>query len=223
LSDAYSDELIRTLCHEFFLATYIDNNGKECISYLPYSGIGGLTTIGYGDIVGEIGDLIEPRTEDIYCEPFVRYNWDEGSQKFLNVLTVKNVSAAAYNAAYTTGFVTTSSGDQETLWDNCQALWKKCHQIGQPGTDLTDLKWIRTELEAFVYLQTWILWMTKRRVKFSLPYETGKNWHISKHIGLNLPHHTGGISWECAIETIEKNKNGNIVNLQVILLAPVVS
>lgn len=219
-TDSWSDAIKKKICQEFFLASFINKDGEECISYLPYKNSVGLDTITLGDIVGEVGRMIEPRPEDIYAEPKVNYKRNSANGKYDAFLQVINSGMDEYDSSYIKGFdpLVTSPAEQEAIWDSCHDLWNLCHQVEEPPSALTDLKWIRTEYEARIYLETWIMWMKVRRCTFSVPYETGRDWYITKRIGVQLPHQTDNDVIECIIEELSRDHNTGLVTVKVIFL-----
>ena len=138
--------------------------------------------------------------------------------KFTETLKITNVEQSTYASGYVTGFKTTGGNEREAIWDTARALYKKTRVINEPPSELTNLYWVRNELDAKEYLETWLDWMLKRRISFSVSYAKGKDWHVCKHVSVDFPHQTNSQATECMIEKIRKAKNDNKVDVTLIFL-----
>jgi hypothetical protein len=219
----YSDKLVQSICKEYFLcqtkknyATVASGDaGKEMVINL-FDETAPDTTITLANIIpGSIGDMQEPKAEDVYCEPFVRFCYNHARGKFDRIIKISHVSSDTWQASYTPGF---SSGEGEYFYNQCSELYQKYGTIEPPPEDVTDLYWCYDYTTAKQYLSNLIRWMQLKRIQFDVDYETGRTWHCGKKIGINVPRQTGGIEIEAIIEAIEKNKNGNFVRCTYILL-----
>jgi hypothetical protein len=214
-SDATGDKIIRQLCQEWFLGQFQNADGEESISYLPFTG-DTTTSLTLADITpGSIGDIIEPRQEDVFIEPFIRYDWDPARNKFNKAIRVTNTSAETFDSSYVDGL---GAVEGEEIWNKCKTLAQRFRIIYTPPSELTDLKTIKADFAAKIYLETWIEWMQKKRLPFSVPYTTGRLYFVTKHLGLTLPHQTNSVKKEVLIESLERDKNNNRVNMTVVFL-----
>ena len=216
-SDAYTDAVTNSICKDFYLINSQNNYGEECVSYL-LDETAAVDTITLGDIVGPVGDMEEPKLQNIFIEPVINYNYDQGSEKYLSTLSIKGVSKAAPEADDISGF---TGDDGVTLWTALHALWPKVNQIEPMPSALSDQKWVKTYPVALWKLTKVIEWMTKKRCSFTVPYTTGKLWYVGKKIAILLPHQTNSSAVQCVIESVSKDKNRNTVKVFIILLTEI--
>jgi hypothetical protein len=197
---------------------YIDEDGKECIDFIPQVTDDTITdTITLADVPDGMSpsEVQEPKPENVFCEPFIRYNWNEGAQRYDGLIAVKQVHRGTGNweAVYTPGF---SGGEGEQFWEFCTTeLWSRYHQVEDPPSSLTDQPFISTEDNAKWFLQTWLDWMLVRRITIPVYYAKAKTWHVGRHIYINFPHQTNSVAREAVVERIVKNKNGNVCEVSV--------
>lgn len=219
----YSEKLIKSICGEYFLCQFKKNYatvasgdaGKEMVVNL-FDDTAASASITLTDIKpGSIGDMEEPKAEDIYCEPFVRFCYNHARGKFDRIIKISHVSSETWQASYTPGF---SGGEGEYFYDLCAALYQQYGTIEPPPEDITDLYWCYDYNTAKQYLSNLIRWMQLKRIPFDVSYETGRTWHIGKKIEINIPRQTGGVAVDAIIEEIEKSKNGDYVRCKYILL-----
>jgi hypothetical protein len=155
-------------------------------------------------LVGEPSDIQPAQVQDVFCQPIVNYQYNYGSNGFDKQLAITNVQAASYVAGYAVGFAT---ADGEAIWNKAHALYLKYGQIEAPPSDFTDQKTITTYEEALAWFTMKIDWMGKYRVTVPVFWDKGKNYHYAQHINFRHPHYTNGVSVECVIEKIVKDKN----------------
>jgi hypothetical protein len=214
IGDCWTDDLAQDICAQFYLCNYQDFSGRESVSYLDLSE-DSITEITLGDIIGEIGDMIEPRASEIYVEPVINYAWDQLSGKYKSQLKITNIEKSSYTTGCAAGFMGT---DGETIWGKCKLLWNMTRQIEKIPSSISDCKWIQTYNDALWYINKFVTWQGKRRTTFSVSYATGRLWHVGTHFDLSLPHQTDDITVECIVEEIKKSKNKNTVSVSVIIL-----
>lgn len=236
LDKSATDALGAMLCRRFHLGWYQDKDGNECIIDLATK-TSPTTNVTFGDMIpGSIGSTIEPKAQNVFVNHFVSYCYNPGSRKFDKELRVLNASDSTFTKPdgtthtagsgwepdLTPGFQDT---DGQEVWEACNALWKKFRQIEQPPASMTDLECITTYRDALSIIKKQVAWMDKRRDTFSVPYTfassdnvRARDWHIFQHINIMHPHKTDGEYIECVIESIEKDKRGNAIRVQVILL-----
>jgi hypothetical protein len=214
-------EMVDSLCRDFFLCQYKRTYtttpaeaGQEQVAYL-LNDTAATETITLDDVIGDIGQVQEPKIEDIFCEPYVRFCWNPAREKFDRVISVKNSGAATWDASYTPGF---SASEGEAFWGLCHDMWDRYGVVTPPPTYMVDKYWIYSYTEAKQYLERWISWMQLRRLNLSVGYVKGRAWHVAMKVELTLPHQTNGTAVECMIEHVSKSKNDNRVELDLILL-----
>lgn len=221
IDETATREMVDSLCRDFFLCqfkrTYTTTPaeaGQERVAYL-LNDTAASESITLADVVGDIGQIQEPKIEDIYCEPYVRFCWNPAREKFDRIIRVRNSSAASWVSTYTPGF---SAYEGEAFWNLCHEMWTRYGVVTPAPKHMTDKYWIYSYAEAKQYLERWISWMQLRRVNLSVGYVKGRAWHVAMKVNLTLPHHTNGTSIECLIERISKSKNDNRVELDLIML-----
>lgn len=198
-----TDMLKQSICHEFFLAGYIDNNGYECLRKIPTNDLdfeAPTDLITFADIraANSTVDVQEPDPNNIFPEPFVRYNMNMATGEYESIIAVHNVTAR--NADGTPG--STDDGDLcfaaneaerltkgwiedpddaldgdsgQQLWERCVKLYELSGIINDPASDLTDLQWANGNLEnaktiAKDYLFNWIDWMRLKKCRFTVNF-----------------------------------------------------
>jgi len=230
---AWSDDITKSICNSFFLVSFQDpTTGNEQVSYIAEkSTTTPSTTITLSDILGEIGEVKYPEIRGIYCEPVIRYAKNNANGEYERVIQITNSNAAAFDSSYVIGL---SGSDAELMWARANTLWKTYRQIEKPPDSLTTNDWIVNDTDAVWYLDTWFSWMgaintdgspsgvtfePKKRISFTVPYEIGKDWFLTQHHLLQLPHQTDDSAIEFMIERISKNisKGSESVNVQAVL------
>lgn len=218
-SDAWSDNIARSLCKGFFLCNFQDPiTGEEKIAYIAEkSKTTPTTTITLSDIIGPISPVIYPKAKGIYTEPAVRYAKNNATGGYDKIIQITNAGAATYDASYVIGL----SGDTaELMWTRAHVLYQVTRQIEPPPSDMVDHDWITEDDDAILYLDTWLSYMgaintdgstsgitfqPKKRISFTVSYDTGKAWFLTKHCKLQLPHQTDDNAIEFVIEKINKS------------------
>ena len=196
------------------MTIYVDKDRNECVKKI-FDKETPATTITLPDIIGDVGDVIEPDISTIFCEPFLNYHENYAANNFDYTLRVTNSNADTWTAAYTPGF---TDADGLAIWTKCHALWLKYGQIEKPPSNKTDLKWIRNYADAVWAINDWIDSMDKKRIPLSVQYDKAIYWLIFQHVNLTLPHQTNASPIECTIEEIKKDKKSGKVDLQLIFL-----
>jgi hypothetical protein len=127
-----------------------------------------------------------------------------------------------------------SGSAAELMWARGKVLWEATRNIEPIPQDRSELTWYVKDADAVWYLETLYSWMgaintdgtpegvvfdPKKRISFSVPYETGKDWFLTQHHNLQLPHQTNSQAIEFAIEKMSKNikKEQEKVTVEVIL------
>jgi hypothetical protein len=221
-SAAWTDQIKSSLCKQFFLSSYIDDNGYECVKYLLAKETSP-DEVTFADIIGDVGEMIEPSAADVFCQPVVKYCYSPGADSFERNLSISNINAGAYSADYAIGFSDSHvlgevASDGEVIWEKCSALWKRFQSIEPMPSDMSELIWVADYSTAVWVLDKMLQWMDKRRCSFTTSYTKGLAWNVGTHIKLKLPHNTNNTFIECVIEDIEKSKNDNTVSVKIVLL-----
>lgn len=213
-----TDAIVKKLCDTFGLCSYIDSAGDERLATLET--IAPAESITLSDIIGGIGDVIEPQIQNIFVQPIVNYQYNQGSGKFDRTLSVTNIEKSAWQASYTPGY---TLSDGERVWNACKALYAQYRNIEQCPSEFSDQYMIADYATAVAYVLRKINWMTRFRVSFTTSYAKAGTYHIFKHIMVSLPHHTNGASVECIIEKLRKDKNKGLVSMTVVVLEGIIT
>jgi hypothetical protein len=243
--NAWTDTFAKMLCEQYFLCTRQDSSGYECVHYLDPQATDASTpavTVTFADVVGDIGQTEEPKSQNVFCEPFINYAYNPGNDKFDKQLRILNAADAAWvgtgtegtpqyaagyavahgaPAEYTPGF---SGTDGQAIWTACHALWLRFRTLEQPPSNLTDSRPVVLYADALNKITDWVAWMGKRRTSFTVPYNftsgsiQARDWHVAMKLNFNNPHKTNGWNIKCLIEKIEKDKHAGTVKVDIILL-----
>jgi hypothetical protein len=223
--DAYTDTIMRQMARLTWCALRQDNNGYECIHYLPDT-TAPTEAVSLVNIVGTIGNIIEPKTSDIFCCPTVRYNYNYGSGKYEGIIEIKNPNdptSSGYVSAYApganqTGNLQSGVEDGQVIWLQCARLWSKYKQIEAPPAELTDLPLVREYTTAIWYLYQWVMWQGKRGVSFNVPYSVGSSYFCGMRATLSLPNQTNSQALQILITSTKKDKTNDVVGISALLL-----
>jgi len=232
-ADTWSDSMVRDLCRQFFLCQFQDPiTAEERITFFADKAYTTpTTTITLDDIIGPIRDVQGPQMKGIYPEPVMRYGFNHGSNDFDKVIRITRTSEDVYDSSYVIGLSGTTA---ELMWTRGHVLWNAFRQIEEAPDTLVDCPAIARDEDAIQRLDTWFTWMgavntdgtpagvvfsPKKRIGFSVPYDLGKDWFLTQHHNLQLPHQTDDVVTEFAIERLEKNLTAGdeLVTVEVIL------
>ena len=215
--DAYTDALKRSMCRDFFLGAWVDTDGYECIKRIrKYSDTTGLTTLTLYDIIDRKQVKVQEQSiNNIFCEPFVRYNRHPDTGDFQSQIYISNVSAPVFDSSYVKGLDPAAA---EHYWNLCRDIWKVYHIVAKPPSDMTDKEWFNdpttSDAMAQDYLEVWIEWMHAKKITFRVHYDTPTadskrvaDWNECQKFVLNLPHQTAGLALKCIVTSISPNPN----------------
>lgn len=211
---SWTDSIAQEICERFYLVAYYDDVGYECIKPL-LTKTSPAESISFSDVIGEVGDMIEPKMQDIYCMPIFNYAYDYALQKFTKQIKVESVWEDTYSTAYTPGLDAT---DGLAIWTTCKALWNKTRQIEPMPTHLTENYWVADYDTAVWCLEKQLQLMDIKRCSLAVGYIKGRGWTVGTHFMLQLSHETNGNSVECVVEDIVISKNTNRVKIGFMIL-----
>jgi hypothetical protein len=201
-------------------------DGSDVTAWFPH--------IDLTDIVGPISQLTEQKPEDVFCQPYVQYSYNQASQKFDGLINILSVQADQWDASYVTGVP--ALADASALWSRSHCLYNFYKQIEQPPSEMTDKYWITDPVMAVQYLYSWQSYMgvydmstadgtgyyeirPPRWLSFDVPYEIGNLYHTGKHFWLDLPFQTDKTSIQCITEKVTRklgNEDG-LINLTAMI------
>lgn len=219
-SEGYTDSLIQRLDEVYDLCTYIDKDGYECVEDMELHNP--TETITEADLADDPGTLQEARSEDVYCEPVVNYQYNAGSGEYDKSLRVFNIQGYADGGAWTassSGFA--NQTDAESVLDIYAALWRKFRTVEKCPSNFSDVRFFVTYADALSYIIRKGNRMGRARQPLSVNYEKGYDYNVYKHVQLNLAQVTNGNDVECMIEKLRISKRDNRVDLTLVLLEQV--
>jgi hypothetical protein len=200
----------KILCRDYSLLSYYDNNGYACIK--TFEAESPAETIGYGDIIeGSEVVVIPPSPDDVFCQPKIKYCYNNATGEYDRTLEVKNVHLDTYDADICTSGIDAS--EAESIWTTCRELYLKYGVINEAPSIWSNLRSVSQPLVAIQCLIYKLNAMAMSRVKIRVYYEKARLYHIFQHISFNHPHITDGSTVECIIEEIAPDKNKNYVSL----------
>jgi hypothetical protein len=224
-SDADIIKLSKDICSTYFLSSYQNENGEECVLPLDKDSYNAMKLLSmrsftYADLYGDISDIQEPDPQNIYCQPVINYNYNYASDKYSMMLGVINASAPAFNRSCVVGFSTDDDALAQELWQYCHDFYLEFGNIETPSGDLTDKKMIRSYADATWYLKTWIWWMKTHRRRFELitNYERGIGLYPGMLVNVNLKHQTHGNDKICRVEKVGLSLHKNTATLGLIMI-----
>lgn len=208
-NDAYTDKIKRTLCRNFNLANWVDENGNECIRSINTPLIASTDLITISNIIDRQSITItEAQQANIFPEPFVRYNKNYATDTYESIIQVTNTDYLNPTDAQKKTFVQIPEGfDAVIIWDKCHQLMLKSLTIEKPASDLTDLDWVRNDQEAVNYLNNWIDRMLNPTIEFNAHFNKVGTWQECHRFKLQLPFHTNNLTVECMLVSISINPN----------------
>lgn len=210
--EMYTEKLKESICRNFFLLSYQDENGYECLVPLEKSLTSPTNIITFADIRlvnGEI-TVYPANPNNIYPEPFVRYYKDNGSDKLDGYIGVTNVTAESPSDSEKASYVIGNMDTNEAiaLYDLCVSLYNKSGIITKPPSEMTDLLWangkfVNAEEIAKWYIFKWVNWMGLKKISFPVHFLHTSNgvdtrkWNPGQTFLLQLPHETDNTQIEC--------------------------
>jgi hypothetical protein len=205
----YTDAIKQSLCRNFAIANWQDANGYERAIALPSSVLNPVYTVTLSDILDRTKiKITEPTQNDIYSEPFVRYNINPVSGEYESKISVKNSSASVYNSSYVDGVQ--NAADAQALWQTCHSLSFKTHQAAKPPSDLTDLIWANGPggySIALAHIQRWVSWQSLSEIEFPVHFNTAGSWQECTPINVVLSHQTNNVVKSALVEECIVNPN----------------
>lgn len=213
-NETWSDSLCQSLCEQFFILSYQDDNGYECVKNLLYQE-NPTDVITYADTKGEIGSIVEPDPKNIYCLPIINYGYDYATEKYTKQLKILNVWENQWVSDSSPGF---SAVDGEDIWNTCHDLWLKTQQIEPMPDNLSNLIWVPDYTTAVWCLRRQLAMMELKRTSLNLPYATYRKWDVGKHFLLQLSHQTDNEPVECVATSVWKSKETKSIKVEVIIL-----
>ncbi len=216
--DGWTDKFKAELCRAMWCVGYVDNDGYECLSWLPQSATTISDSVTLADIVDHIdlGSVIEAGSEDVFVEPKLSFCHNSASNKYDAELEIKNVHRGTWASGYTPGW---SDAAGKVVYDWCNSrLWSRYREINAPPNTLSEQRVLCLPQDAKEWVWMWIQWQGHRRISVPVYYAKASTWHVGHHLNLTLPHETAGSAIECVVEGITKDKNQGVCILDLIML-----
>lgn len=213
-SDADTDKLTRSLCEQFFLISKIIPDGSESVTGLHIPGFATGQTVTLSDLIS-ISETIEPRLQDVFVEPEIKYAYDHGTGDYTQRIAVTNITADEWQPSYTPGF---TDVDGARVWSACKSLYRKYGIIEPMPDSLKESEWIVDYAGALWRIEKLIDWMDKKRLEISVGWTRGRLWEAGTYIKLKLSHRTGNDELICVCEEVRKNKRSDRVAARIVML-----
>jgi len=207
---------------------YLDGDGRERVFNMIEEGDGAENTarITYKDIIpGTLGKIGSVSKEDIFCEVFLKFNYDIGSDRYLHEIAVAGIDT---DNPRVTGNVTEhlSPEQRDYLLNACKRLYSKYKIINEAPKTLTENKWLRGSCDdppnyvwlsvqdAYEYLRRWLEWQggkgdgaltARQEISFTLPlrFAVEAQIDIGRRIEIEIPYAGGtfnglisSVSWQ---------------------------
>jgi hypothetical protein len=205
----FTDVIKQSLCRNFALANWQDADGYERLLALPTYAIAPVYTITLSDITDRNKiKILEANQNEIYSEPFVRYNKNNITGEYEGILSISNSSATYFNNAYVDGIQ--NQNEAQELWQACHTLALKAHRTGKPPIDLTDLQWANGPggySIALSYLQKWVAWQSATEIELPLHFNVAGSWQECTPINIVFSHQTNNIVRHALVESSVVNPN----------------
>jgi hypothetical protein len=198
--DTYSAKMIDEICQASWSLMSIDGLGRYKLfsMYSFFSDEISRESINLTNIIdGTLGNIKDRNINDIFCEPFINYDFDEGSQQYLKYIRITNTDKAVYSADYveTNGTLT----NKEDLWNAGRALYLYYGIKNTAPSQLTTSKYFSSDASAEKYLESWLQWQgwdsfdekvkERREISFVVPYEFAieNSLDIGSPIAISVP------------------------------------
>ena len=223
VSNSDINKIKQELCQSFFMASYRNGAGLECVlplDFNPYDGFpdgyGSPLEITFADVYGEVGEIQEADPQYCWSQPQVNYAYDNGAGKYGKLLAILDVTASTFSAACVTGFENLT--DAENMWNLCRILYKRHGNLDVPTTAARERPYIKLYADALWYLSLHVDWMLNRQRRISVPcnYEKGRGIYPGMIVQLTLSQ-TGTVY--CLVEKIKRDKNADSTVFDLIIIA----
>jgi hypothetical protein len=225
-----SKAMAKDICNRFFLMSWIGDDLKERVEQVVQkTGSQSLTTITQANMISW-GKRIEQDTRNIFCEPFVNYDYDVGSQKFNKSIGITNVSSDlqtdAEKAAACKGMDFISEANRVILWERARALYLYYGVVNEPPKVLSDHTWIDTNAGAYWFIRKWLRFqgseytgearvIPKNKFSFETTYAFGQSWDLGTRLNVQLPNITDDLPYEFLITSITKSVSKDMPTISV--------
>ncbi len=212
-NDCYSDKLKKSVCRDFFLASWFNSEGYAQVA--PFNKVvPGETKPAITEIVtlANVTDRTKikidfPDVADMYPEPFVNFNLNNATGEYEGRIAVTNADQAIYQAGYVEGV---EGAIAQLIWEECHKIWIKCGHLEPPPKDMTDKTWfngVDSQAIAENYLLKWVYWMGLPTIHFPVHYNKAAGYEEAKEIVVNFPHQTGGVNTEAVVSKLVFSPN----------------
>lgn len=210
-SEAWTDSLAQSICEDFFVLLYQDGGYESFVDILQNQDPSETITLDDCLKIGEIKEM-----DEIYSEPIIKYGYDQLTGDFKKEIRITNTSNNTYSFYFVTGI--TDPQVAETYWGYFHNLFLKFKKIDEVPTNIQEKKWFPDESTALWYLYRLYRFSKMLRIELEVDYAKGRLYKLGQHIMLSLPHQTNNSAVECVIESFTKDKNGNSVELTLLIL-----
>ena len=227
---ASSRAMAKDICNRFFLMSWVGDDFKERVEQVAQkSNRVGLQQVTQLEMLS-YGKRVEQDTRNIFCEPFVNYDFDIGSKKFRKSMGITKVSldlsTDSEKASAIVGMDFLNESSKVALWERARALYLYYGVINTPPKILSDHTWISGQTDAYFYIRKWLTFMgaiggstpkvvPRNKFDFSVPYQVGNNWDLGTRLSVKLPNITDDVFYEFLVTSITKNVSDDLPNIAV--------
>lgn len=212
----WTKNICKSLCETFYLVSYQDKDGYECIDYFLREEAPG-ETITVSDIIpGSLGMIEEPKPDIIFVMPYLNYSYDYAFSKYTKSLQVLHVDdEESWSTEFTPGF---QNNDGELIWNKCRALYFTYRKIEKIPQNVSDQEWIVDYDTALWKINKIIDYQSLKDFSFSVYYTKGRLWYPGQQIYIQFPNETDGLIIRSVITSVQKSKNRNNVSIKLKML-----
>lgn len=205
-----TDEIIKSLCKEFFLIHYQNGSGVNCLEYI-FKTTDPVLTFYFDDCLS-ISEIAYPARDNIYFEPYVKYSYDHATEKYLESIQILNIAAASWQAEYTPGFTNSA------MWDSIKTYYNRYGFVNPMPADVGESKWIINKADAIDRMTRVLSLSLRNRISITVAFSYFNTCLPGTKIWLYLKHETNDTGVPCIIEKTTINKSNAVIKLDLIML-----
>jgi len=225
------NEIVQIICRDYWLVSLIesDSGAEQVLPVFQKDSTPPSLTITYGDIIGKVKKMYIPPSKKIYCQPIVKYAYNNASKTYDKTIRITNTNKASYNSSYVVGI---SGSTSELLWNKGKLLFDKYRVIEDPPTRLVEKRSIVNDDEALNYLNEWFTIMgvsdtdgsvsglefdPRLIIEFTISINIGLSIFKGNNFKLQLKHQTNSEIIECRVLSIKKSISSGLCDIRAML------
>lgn len=216
--DGDTGELTKNICKSFFLMSWLNLEGKECLSQFTDKTLLTVSdSVDFSDIIpGTLSGVTELKKENVYSNISVSYGL-QGNGEYSGVIKVTKTEKALTGSDITDAVEGDISDNQKGyLWGIGRLIYLKYGTTATPPKSMSENKWLISAQDAYYYLNEWqnlmgydiandaIVEKPKKYISFSVSWSKGRLWDVGTRINLTLKNETGENTRECLVTRFSK-------------------